>query len=248
MSSASTLVISPVNANYPIHAFHRDLPPQTASQAALIVFVVDDDIDSRRPLEILIRNCGWQPQNCDSVREFLARPRPSVPSVLILALLDSRDFEVQKRIAKECVETPIIVIADHGDIPTTVQAMKAGAVDVLTKPFIEELLAAAIRQGLARSRDVLNYGIKLCELRDGYASLSPREQQVFALVVSGLLNKQVGGELGISESTVKAHRGQVMQKMKARSFAQLVSMASRLRVTRSITLTVSSLVIPESRQ
>jgi FixJ family two-component response regulator len=231
-----------------MHAFHRDLKPQFPSQATATVFVVDNDINSHRALEVLIRSGGWQPQNCVSAREFLARPRPSAPSVLILALLDSSGLEVQKSIARECAETPIIVIAEHGDIPTTVQAMKAGAVDFLIKPFSEEILAAAIRQGLMRSRDVLDQGTKMRELRNDYASLTPREQQVFALVVSGLLNKQVGGELGISESTVKAHRGQVMQKMKAGSFAQLVNMASKLCFTRSITPTVNSLVIRETRQ
>jgi FixJ family two-component response regulator len=128
---------------------------------------------------------------------------------------------------------PIIVITDYGNIPTTVQAMKAGAIDFLVKPFSDEVLAAAIRQGLVRSRVALDRGMEMRDLRKCYASLSPREQQVMALVVSGLLNKQVGAELGISEITVKAHRGQVMQKMKAGSFAHLVNMASRLRITKS---------------
>jgi FixJ family two-component response regulator len=158
-----------------------------------------------------------------------------VPSSLILAFspTDLSGLEVQKRIARECPEMPIIVITDNGDIPTTVQAMKAGAVDFFVKPFKDEVLAAAIRQGLVRSRTALDRGMEMRELRSCYASLSPREQQVMALVVSGLLNKQVGAELGISEITVKAHRGQVMQKMKASSFAHLVNMASRLRITKS---------------
>jgi FixJ family two-component response regulator len=168
------------------------------------------------------------------VSEFLARPRPSVPSCLILAFssTDSNGLEVQKRIAKECADTPIIIIADYGDIPTTVQAMKTGAVDFLVKPFSDELLLAAIGQSLVRSRAALERGIEMRELRNCYAALTPREQRVMALVVSGLLNKQVGAELGISEITVKAHQGNVMQKMKADSFVHLINMASRLRVVR----------------
>jgi FixJ family two-component response regulator len=154
-----------------------------------------------------------------------------VPSSLILAFssTDSSGLEVQKRIARECAEMPIIVVSDHGDIPTTVQAMKAGAVDFLVKPFREEMLVTAIRQSLVHSSAALIRFKEIDDLRNRYASLSPREQQVMALVVSGYLNKQVGAELGISEITVKAHRGQVMQKMKADSFAHLVNMASRLR-------------------
>jgi len=148
--------------------------------------------------------------------------------------------EVQKRIARECADTPIIIIADYGDIPTTVQSMKAGAVDFLVKPFSDELLLAAIRQSLLRGRVALDRAMEMYDLRNCYASLTPREQQVMALVASGLLNKQVGGELGISEITVKAHRGQIMQKMKARSFAHLVNFALRLRVTRPLTLSAMS--------
>lgn len=185
---------------------------------------------------MLILSRGWQPQTCASVREFLVQSRPLVPSSLILAFssTDSNSLEIQKRIAREWTEVPIIVIADYEDIPTTVQAMKAGAVDFLVKPFSNEQLVAAIRQSLLRSRAALDRQMEMRDLRSHYALLTPREQQVMALVVSGLLNKQVGGELGISEITVKAHRGQVMQKMKARSFAHLVNMASRLRVMRSL--------------
>jgi FixJ family two-component response regulator len=182
-------------------------------------------------LELLIYSQGWRPQTCDSAQEFLARPRPSVPSSLILAFssTDSSGLKVQRQIAKECPETPVIVISNYGDTPTTVEAMKAGAVDFLLKPFSEEILVTAIRQSLVHSSAALVRFKEIDGLRSRYASLSPRQQQVMALLVSGLLNKQVGGELGISEITVKAHRGQVMQKMKADSFAHLVNMASRLR-------------------
>lgn len=231
MSSAATFAIP---GNAPFLSRDRDLDPPTTSHT---VFVVEDDFYIRQSLERLIRSQGWEPQTCDSDREFLARPRPFVPSALILAFssTDPNGLEVQKRIARECAEIPIIVIADYEDIPTTVQAMKGGAVDFLVKPFSDELLVAAIRQGLVRSRSALDRGMEIRDLRSCYASLTPREQQVMALVVTGLLNKQAGGELGISEITVKAHRGQVMQKMRASSFAHLVNMASRLRLTRILT-------------
>jgi len=204
--------------------------------------IVDDDIHILQSLELLIRSQGWQPQTCDSAIEFLALPRPSVPTCLILAFssADSNNLEVQKRIARECADTPIIIIADYGDIPTTVQSMKAGAVDFLVKSFSDEVLLTAVRQGFVRSRAALDRAMEMRGLRNCYVSPTPREQQVMALVASGLLNKQVGGELGISEITVKAHRGQIMQKMKARSFAHLVNIALRLRVTRPLTLSAMS--------
>lgn len=196
-----------------------------------IVFVVDEDISVRTSLEQLIRSEGWQPETFASVQEFLAQPRPPVPNCLILAIShpDINGVEVRMQIARERVEMPIIVISSYEDIPTTVQAMKAGAVDFLVKPCSHAVLLAAIRQSLERSHVAVDREIQLRDLRDRYASLTPRERQVMALVVSGLLNKQVGGELGISEFTVKAHRGQVMQKMKANSLADLVRMAAELR-------------------
>jgi FixJ family two-component response regulator len=195
-----------------------------------IVFVVDDDISIRESLELLISSEGWKPETFGSAHEFLARPRVFVPTCLVLdvSLPGLNGLDLQKRVAIERIDTPIIFITGHGDVPMTVQAMKAGAVEFLTKPFGDEVLLSAIRQALERSRAALAHAAEMLGLRGCYASLSPREREVMALVVSGLLNKQVGGELGISEITVKAHRGQVMQKMKADSLADLVRMAARL--------------------
>jgi FixJ family two-component response regulator len=196
-----------------------------------IVFVVDDDISVRESLELLIRCEGLQPETFASAQEFLTRPRVLVPSCLVLdySLPGLNGLEVQKLVAVERKDMPIIFITGHGDVPMTVQAMKAGAVEFLTKPFGDEALLSAIRFAIERSRVALGREAEMRVLQDCYASLSLRERQVMALVVSGLLNKQVGGELGISEITVKAHRGKVMQKMKADSLADLVRMAARLR-------------------
>ena len=199
-------------------------------QVTPIVFVVDDDVSVRESLELLIRCEGWQPKTFASAQEFLASPRGLVPNCLVLdvSLPGLNGLELQKRIAVERTDMPIIFITGHGDVPMTVQAMKAGAVEFLTKPFNDDVLLTAIRAALERSRISLSLESEMRVLRDRYASLSQREQQVMTLVVSGLLNKQVGGELGISEITVKAHRGKVMQKMKADSLADLVKMAARL--------------------
>src|SRR5271165_6170798 len=199
-------------------------------QVTPIVFVVDDDVSVRESLELLIRCEGWQPTTFGSAPEFLACPRALVPSCLVLdvSLPGLNGLELQKRIAVERTDMPIIFITGHGDVPMTVQAMKAGAVEFLTKPFSDDVLLTAIRAALERSRVALSLEAEMRKLRDRYASLSQRERQVMALVVSGLLNKQIGGELGISEITVKAHRGKVMQKMKADSLADLVKIAARL--------------------
>lgn len=198
-----------------------------------IVFVVDDDISVRESLELLIANAGWRPALFASAQEFLKSSRASVPSCLVLdvSLPGLNGLELQKRVANERTDMPIIFITGHGNVPMSVQAMKAGAVEFLTKPFSDEALLSAIRQALERSRAALGIEAEMQSLRHRYASLTGRERQVMALVVSGLLNKQVGGELGISEITVKAHRGKVMQKMKAVSLPDLVRMAARLRVT-----------------
>jgi len=203
------------------------LPMATAKP---IVFVVDDDLSVRESLELLIDTEGWQSKTFACAQEFLDSPRAVVPSCLLLDIsLPGLDgLELQKRIAVERTDMPIIFITGYGDVPRTVQAMKAGAVEFLTKPFNDEVLLTAIRQALQRSSSALVQEAEVQELRNRYASLTPRESEVMALVVSGLLNKQVGGELGISEITVKAHRGQVMQKMKANSVADLVKMAGKL--------------------
>jgi FixJ family two-component response regulator len=212
------------------HALSRELGAQPMPNARPIVFVVDDDISVRESLELLIRCEGWQPETFSSGHEFLARPRAVVPSCLVLdfSLPGFNGLELQKRVAVERTDMPIIFITGYKDVSMTVQAMKAGAVEFLTKPFGEDVLLSAIRAALERSRVALSREAKMKVLQDRYASLSGRERQVMALVVAGLLNKQIGGELGISEITVKAHRGKVMQKMQADSLADLVRMAAKL--------------------
>jgi FixJ family two-component response regulator len=194
-----------------------------------IVFVVDDDVSVRESLELLIRTAGWKPETFASAQDFLSRPRPTVPCCLVLdvTLPGLSGLELQEQLAQR-TDMPIIFITGHGDVPMTVQAMKAGAVEFLTKPFRDDVLLDAIRAAIERSRAALRQESEMQVLRNCYASLTPREREVMALVVSGLLNKQVGGELGISEITVKAHRGQMMRKMKADSLPALVTMASRL--------------------
>jgi FixJ family two-component response regulator len=211
-----------------IHGFEMGtLPTLTAIP---VVFIVDDDVSVRESLELLIRNENWKPETFASAQEFLNHPRSLVPSCLVLdvSLPGLNGLELQKRLALEHIDMPIIFITGYGDVPKTVQAMKAGALEFLTKPINNETLVSAIRNALQRSRLALDRNAEMQELRNRYASLTPREQQVMALVVSGLLNKQVGGELGISEITVKAHRAQVMQKMKADSLATLVKLATKL--------------------
>ena len=200
-------------------------------QLTPIVFVVDDDVSVRESLELLLRCEGWQPETFASAQEFLDYPRVLIPNCLVLdvSLPGLNGLDLQRIVSGERTDMPIIFITGHGDVPMTVKAMKAGAVEFLTKPFNDDVLVTAIRAALERSRVALSLEAEMRVLRDRYASLSQRERQVMALVVSGLLNKQVGGELGISEITVKAHRGKVMQKMKADSLADLVKMAARLR-------------------
>jgi FixJ family two-component response regulator len=194
------------------------------------VFVVDDDISVRESLETLIRLAGWRPVTFSSAQEFLDGPRGKVPSCLVLdySLPGLNGLELQTRVAAEMPEMPIIFVTGYGSVPITVQAMKAGAVEFLTKPFDDEVLLGAVRSALERSRRALELEIEVQALRNAYEGLTRRERQVMSLVVAGLLNKQVGGELGISEITVKAHRGQVMRKMKAASLPDLVTMSARL--------------------
>jgi FixJ family two-component response regulator len=196
-----------------------------------IVFIVDDDVSIRESLELLVKRQGWDCETFASAQAFLSRPRPTVPSCLVLdvTLPGLNGLELQQQLADRD-DMPIIFITGHGDIPMTVQAMKAGAVEFLTKPLAQNVVSSAIRSAIDRSRAAFRQAAETQVLRDAYASLTPREREVMALVVSGLLNKQVGGELGISEITVKVHRSHVMRKMNADSLADLVTMAARLGV------------------
>jgi FixJ family two-component response regulator len=210
------------------------------------VFVVDDDVSVRESLELLIRFAGWQPETFACAQEFLARPRVLAPSCLILdvSLPDLNGLDLQKLVAADRVDMPVIIVTGHGDVPMTVQAMKAGAVEFFTKPFGEIELLSAIRHAIERSRTALVQEAEMRELRDCYESLTFRERQVMALVASGLLNKQAAAELRISEITVKAHRGKVMRKMKADSLPDLVKMAGRLNLVPSYPTAQAILLTP----
>jgi RNA polymerase sigma factor (sigma-70 family) len=202
------------------------------SSATPVVFVVDDDISVRESLELMIREAGWEPATFGSAQEFLAEPRVLAPScaVLDVSLPDLNGLDLQKRITSDRLDMPIIFITGYGDVPMTVKAMKAGAIEFLTKPFDDEALLSAIRHAIDRSRNALRRESEIGALKSCYGELTPREREVLALVVSGLSNKEVGSKLGISEITVKAHRGRVMQKMQADSLPNLVKIAVRLRL------------------
>lgn len=202
------------------------------ADATPLVYVVDDDVSVRESLELLIRFAGWQPALFDSARAFLDQPAALVPSCLVLDvnLPDLNGLDLQRSVAGERPAMPIIFITGYGDVPLTVRAMKAGAVEFLTKPFDDDTLLRAIAEALAYSRVALQQQERLRTLRAAYASLTPRERDVLRMVVAGRLNKQVAADLGISEITVKAHRGRAMRKMKARSLPDLVKMAALLEI------------------
>ncbi|VVO09186.1 Response regulator protein TmoT [Pseudomonas fluorescens] len=193
-----------------------------------VVFVVDDDISVRESLELLIRFAGWQPRLFESAQDFLNAPRPLVPSCLVLDinLPDLNGLDLQTSIAGDRRNMPIIFITGYGDIPLTVRALKAGAVEFLTKPFNDDVLLKAMADALQSSHAALDEEKNLRTLLEAYRTLTPREQEIMASVVSGRLNKIIAADLNISEITVKAHRGKVMRKMKARSLADLVRMAA----------------------
>jgi FixJ family two-component response regulator len=209
------------------------LPPRPT--AVPMVFVVDDDVSVRESVELLIRNEGWRPMLFESARDFLARAPTAAPSCLILDvnLPDLSGLDLQQRITGESAAMPIIFITGYGDIPTSVQAMKAGAAEFLTKPFDADILIEAIRGALLRSRKTLEERLERSQLQTRFETLSKRERQVMTLVVRGLMNKQVGSTLHISETTVKAHRGRVMEKMQATTFVDLVDMAAELGIRTS---------------
>jgi FixJ family two-component response regulator len=229
MASAATRIFekNPVDI---ASIFARELQPERALEGLPpIVFLITSDISEQKPLKSLVVREGWRFETFESAREFLARPRPLVPSCVILDLSpELNPLEQQKAIIRERSEVPIIVISCHADVPTTVQAMRAGAIDFFVRPFREEALLLRVRATLERSRLTLQREMEISNLRNCYALLTSRERQMMALVVSGLLNKQTGAELGISEITVKAHRGHVMRKMKANSLPDLVRMESAL--------------------
>ena len=201
-------------------------------ETAAVVFVVDDDASVREALQRLVRSAGLKVEAFASAEEFLKRARTAGPSCLVLdvRLPDLSGLDLQRRMVEANTEMPIVFITGHGDIPTTVRAMKAGAVEFLTKPLVDGDVLESIRQAIARDQAVRDQHAETAELRARYVSLTPREAEVMAWVVSGLLNKQIAGELGISEETVKVHRGHVMRKMGADSLAALVRMSERLGI------------------
>jgi len=215
----------------PANPPNKEPPSSALSPRTPVVFVVDDDVSVRESLELMIRFEGWRAELFSSAEDFLAYTRPSTPSCLVLdvGLPDLNGLDLQERIAVDRPDMPIIFITGRGNVPMTVKAMKAGAIEFLMKPFGDDALLGAIRTALDRSRVALGREAEMRTLQDRCASLSAREREVLSLVASGLMNKQVGAELGISEITVKAHRGRVMRKMKADSFADLVNMAASLR-------------------
>jgi FixJ family two-component response regulator len=198
-----------------------------------LIAIVDDDPSAREGLSSLVRSAGWRAETFASAQEFLARPGGQAPSCLVLDLQmpGLSGLDLQKRMAEVGLDVPIVFLTGHGNIPASVKAMKAGAVEFLTKPLDEEKLVQAIEEAIERDRRTRQQHAELRELLDRYESLTAREQQVMQQVVSGLLNKQIAAELNITEFTVKIHRGHVMRKMRADSLADLVRMAESLRIS-----------------
>ena len=213
-----------------------------ASQGTPIVFVVDDDVSVRQSLESLIDSAGWRSETFTTAMEFLAFPRPHAPGCLVLDVLlpDLNGLELQERITAERTDMPIVFITGFANVPMTVRAMKGGAVDFLTKPFRDDALLAAIASALDLSRAALDHEAELEAPRERHASLSRREREVMTLVIAGRLNKQIAGDLGISEITVKAHRGSMMRKMGVRSVPHLVNIAARLGIGAEFTASAGS--------
>ena len=224
------MIVTQLALNKDMPRFEDEDGPLVASDPRAVVFVVDDDASVREALEALIEFIGCEPRVFETATDFLAAPPATGPSCLVLdvSLPDLNGLDLQQRVADGRPDMPIVFITGHGDIPTTVRAMKAGALEFLMKPFADDVLLEAIRGALTRSRAVLAQSAELQALRGRYGSLSRREREIMALVVAGRLNRQVAAELGISEVTVKAHRGRLMGKMKADSFADLVRMSAAL--------------------
>ena len=197
-----------------------------------VIAIVDDDPSARRGLQRLIRSAGWKVETFASAEEFLARPRAESPNCVLLDLQlpDLSGLDLQKRMAEIGLDIPIVFLTGHGNIPASVQAMKAGAIEFLTKPADEQELLRAIQEAVERCRRMRQQRVEMSELRNRYESLTARQQEVMQQVISGMLNKRIAAELNITEDTVKFHRGHIMRKMRADSLADLVRMAKNLAI------------------